>query len=94
MAGEFGWTLVRAAREERHEDHEVRQREKQLVRLFAGHFRGPRDKPQMAASREIADVIDANPREGRNFRVGEDFLAGLNCNHGRVPFYRLLHRAS
>jgi len=39
----------------------------------------------MAALGEIVDVVDANPRQARDFRVGEDFLARLYGNHGLAP---------
>ena len=39
----------------------------------------------MAALRKIADVIDANPSQTGNFRVGKNLLARFYGNHGLVP---------
>ena len=74
-----------AARKERYEHHEVGQRKQPLVRLLAGGFRSPRDKAQMAALREIANVIDANPSQARNLSVGKNLLARFYGDHGLVP---------
>ena len=78
-------SLVCAAREQRHQHHQIGQRKQPLVRLLAGRFRGARDEAQVPALREIADVIDANPSQAGNFRVGEDLLARFYGNHGLVP---------
>jgi hypothetical protein len=40
------------------------------------------------------DVVDANPRQTCNFRIGEDLLARLYGNHGLAPEPRLLLSAS
>ena len=77
--------LVRAAREQRHQHHQVGQGKQPLVRLLACRFRGPRNKAQVAALRKITDVIDANPSQAGNFRVGKNLLARFYGNHGLVP---------
>jgi hypothetical protein len=55
--------LVSALREQRHQHHQIRQREEPLIGLRTGSFRGAGDEAQVAALGEIVDVIDANPRE-------------------------------
>lgn len=77
--------LVRAARKQRYQHHQVRQRKQPLVRLFAGRFRSPRDEAQVPALRKIADMIDANATQVGNFRVGKNLLARFYGNHGLVP---------
>src|SRR5580692_5132619 len=77
--------LVCAARKQRHQHHEVGQGEQPLVRLLACRFCGPRDKAQVAALREIANVIDANPSQAGNLRVGKNLLARFYGDHGLVP---------
>jgi hypothetical protein len=81
--------LVRAAREQCHQNHQIRQGEKPLIRLDSRRFRGTRDEPQMAALREIVQVVDANPREGSHLGIGEYFLARFNGNHGPWPSFLL-----
>jgi len=77
--------LVSAARKQRDQHHQVRQREQPLVRLLAGRFRGARDEAQVAAFREIADVIDANPSQAGDLRIGKNLLARFDGYHGLVP---------
>jgi hypothetical protein len=67
--------LVCAAREQGNQHHQVRQGKQPLVRLLACRFRGPRDKAQVTAFRKIANVIDANPGQTGNLRVGKNLLA-------------------
>jgi hypothetical protein len=81
----LGQNLVRAAGKQGHKHHQVGQGKQPLVRLFACRFRSPRDKAQVAAFRKIADVIDANPSQAGNFRVGKNLLARFYGNHGLVP---------
>jgi hypothetical protein len=81
----FVENLVCAAGKERHQHHEVGQGEQPLVRLFAGGFRSPRDKAQMAALRKIANVIDANSSQACNLCVGKNLLARFYGDHGLVP---------
>jgi len=37
------------------------------------------------ALRKVADVVDANPSQAGNFRVGENLLARFYGNHGLFP---------
>ena len=75
-----GDELVRAAREQRHEHHQIRQREQPLFGLGASCFCRPRYHPQVTAAREVMQMIDANARQAGNFRVREDLLTRLDCN--------------
>jgi hypothetical protein len=77
--------LVRAARKQCHQHHQVRQGEQPLIRLNSGCFRSPRDKPKMTALREVVQVVHTNPREVGHFVIGEDFLTGFDGNHGLGP---------
>ena len=86
--------LMRALGKQRHNHHQIGQAEQPLVSACSGGFRGARDEAQMAAFREIVDVFDANPSEGCDFRVGEDFLARLYRDHGLAPGPRSLLPAS
>lgn len=80
----FG-ALVRAAREQRHQNHQVRQSKQPLVRLDSGRLCSARDKAQMAALREVAQMLDADASQTRNFRIGEDLLARFDGNHDFDP---------
>lgn len=84
----FCGALVRALRKEGHENHQIREREKPLVRIDARGFRGPRDKSQVPPLRKVVYVLDTNPRQARNFRIGENLLARLYGNHGPAPQLR------
>jgi hypothetical protein len=77
-------SLVRAARKQRNQHHQVRWRKQPLVRLQSGSLRSARYETQMAALRKIPQMLQANTRERGNFSVGEYFLTGLYGNHGRV----------
>jgi hypothetical protein len=79
--------LVRAAREQCHQHHQVRQREKPLIRLNSRRFRRSRDEPEVPAPREIAQVVDANPRKIGHLVIGENFLARFDGNHGPWPSF-------
>lgn len=74
--------LVRAAREQCHQHHQIRQREKPLIRLNSRRFRRPRDESKVPALREIVQVVDANPREVGHLVVGENLLTRFDGNHG------------
>jgi hypothetical protein len=76
---------VRAARKQRHQDHQIGQGKQPLVRLRPSRFRGARDEAQMTALGEIVKVIDANPSKSRDLRISEDLLARFNGNHGLGP---------
>ena len=77
--------LVCTARKQGNQHHQVGQGKQPLVRLLACRFRCARDKAQMAALREIANVIDANPSQARNLSVGKNLLARFYGDHGLVP---------
>jgi hypothetical protein len=79
--------LVRAAREQCHQHHQVRQGEQPLIRLYASRFRCPCDKTQMAALCEIVKVVYANPRKIGHLGIGENFLARFYGNHGLGPLF-------
>ena len=79
-----GKVLVRAAREQRRQHHQVRQSEQPLLRLRTGRFRGSGDHAQVTAPREIVQMFDADARQAGHFRVREDFLTGLDFNQGSL----------
>src|SRR6267143_6787834 len=81
----YSSSLVGALRKEGHENHQIREREKPLIRIDAGSFRGPRDKSQVAALCKVVHVLHANPRQVRNFRIGENLLTRLHGDHGPTP---------
>ena len=72
---------MRAAREQRHQHHQIGQREQPLFRLISGSLRRSRDNTQVTAAREIMHVLHADPRQAGYFRIREDFLARLYRNH-------------
>jgi hypothetical protein len=74
--------LVAAAREQRNQNHQVRQREQPLIRRHSCRFRRTRDHPKMPAAREIMQVIHADAGQAGHFRVGENLLARFNSNQG------------
>jgi hypothetical protein len=55
-----------------------------LIRLPPSRFRGARDKAEVPLLREIVQMFQANARQTRNFKVGENLLAGSNGNHRPV----------
>lgn len=83
--------LVRAARKERHQHHEVGKREEPLIRLLPRSLSRARDEAQVPAFREVTDVVHANPSQVGNFRVRENFLARLDGNHGLFPLTAWAH---
>src|SRR5215475_5538643 len=82
VQGAIAAILVRALWEQRHEHHQIGQRKQPLVSLISRRFRCTGDKAQVAVLGEVMQVVDANPGKRRNFRVGEDLLAGFYGNHG------------
>lgn len=76
---------MRALREERHKDCQVRKSEEPLVGAQARGLRGARDEAQVPALGKITDVLDANAGQACHFRIGEYFLARFNGNQGRAP---------
>ena len=88
MLETFGQTLpplVCAAREQCHQDHQVRQGEKPLIRLNSCRFRRSRDETKMPALSEVVQVVHANPREIGHLVIGENFLARFDGNHDVGP---------
>jgi hypothetical protein len=67
--------LVRAAREQGGQHHQVGQSEQPLFRLSAGRFCRSRDDAQMTAPREIVQMLHADARQAGYFRVRKDLLA-------------------
>src|SRR6267378_6794923 len=53
----FSSSLVCALRKEGHENHQIREREKPLIRIDAGSFRGPRDKYKVPALCKVVHVL-------------------------------------
>ena len=72
--------LVRAAREERHQHHQVGQSEQPLFGLDTSRFGRPGDHAQVTAAREVVQVIDANAGQAGNFGVRKDLLTGFDSN--------------
>jgi len=72
---------VRAAGKQRYQHHQIGQREQPLLRLRAGSLGGPRNHAQVAATREIVQMLHAYPRQTGDFGVCEDFLTRLYRNH-------------
>lgn len=77
--------------EQRHQHHQIRKRKQPLIGAQAGGFRGARDETEVAALRKIVHVLDANPRQAGNFRIGENLLARLYGDHGPAPLNRRVH---
>ena len=73
---------MRAAREQRYQDHQIGQRKQPLLRLISRCFRRSRDDSQMTPAREIMHMFHADARQAGDFRIREDFLARLYCNQG------------
>ena len=86
LPSNFPAQLVRAARKQRDQYHQVREREQPLISLEPGAFRRARDETQMAALREIMQVVYADPGKRGDFRIRENLLTGLYGNHGLGPF--------
>lgn len=70
-----------AAREQRRQNHQVPGCEKPLLGLVPKRLSGSHDEAQPMVPREIAEMLDANPRKVRDFGVCEDFLARFNGYH-------------
>ena len=79
--------LVRAAGEQRHQHHQVRQGKQPLVGLNTRGLSSARDKPQVTALGKIPQMLDADTRQGRNLGIGENFLARFDGNHGLAPLF-------
>jgi hypothetical protein len=72
--------LVRAAREQGHQHHQIGKCKQPLFRLIAGSFRRSCDDAQMAAPREVMNMLHADPRQAGYFCIRKDFLARLYSN--------------
>ena len=72
--------LVRAAREESDEHHEVGQGEQPLFGLGASSLRRASDDTQVTAAREVMQMIDADAGQSGNFGVRKDFLTRFDSN--------------
>jgi len=72
--------VVAALRENR-ENEQIRIREQPLVGFRAGRFRGARDKAQVAAPREVPEVLQTNPGQPRDFVFGEKLLTRPDRQH-------------
>jgi hypothetical protein len=77
-------TSVRAAGEEGYQHGEVREGKQQLVGCSIGSLRGTGDESQVAALREVTDVLKANPGKMGDFGVGENLLTRFNFNQGSL----------
>ena len=78
-------TLVGALGEQSDQNHEVGKGKEPAVGVEAGSFGRAGDEAEMTGLGEIVDVLDADARQVRNFRIGEDLLAGLYGDHGLAP---------
>ena len=76
---------MRAARKQRNQHHEIGKRKEPLIRLLPGRLSRARDKAQVAAFREVADVVDADSGQAGDFCVGKNLLARFDGNHGLFP---------
>jgi hypothetical protein len=79
--------LVRAARQKRYQHGEIGQREQQLVGRSVGGLRSTGDEAQMAALREVTDMLKANPGKIRDFCVCENLLTRFDFYQGSLAKY-------
>lgn len=80
----MGAHLVGALGEERYQHHEIGQSEEPIIG-FASGFGGAGDEAEMARLGELVNVLDADASQAGNFRIGEDFLARFDRDHGLAP---------
>jgi hypothetical protein len=85
--------LIPVARVQNRENHQIRQAEQQLLRLFACDFGGAAQKPQMMAARHIPQEIELNPDQVGDFFFGKEFLACFHSHHVRFSVFRPNHDA-
>src|SRR3954463_13472215 len=85
LARRFNAKSMCAARKQRNQHHQIGEREQPLIRLNPGALCGSCNKPQMSALCEVTQMIHANACQTGDFRVGEDFLARFDGNHGSGP---------
>jgi hypothetical protein len=79
--------LVRATRQKRYQHGEVGQRKQQLVGRSVGGLRSTGDEAQMAALREVTDMLKANPGKIRDFCVRENLLTRFDFYQGSLAKY-------
>ena len=77
---------VRAARKQRNQNHQVRQRKQPLLRLGSGRFRCPCNNTQVAGPREIMNVLHTDTRQAGYLRIRKYFLARLYSNQRGLTF--------
>jgi len=75
---------VGALGKQRNQDHEIGQGEEPIVG-FAGGFGGASDEAEVAGLGKLVNVVDADASQAGNFRIGEDFLARFDGDHGLAP---------
>jgi hypothetical protein len=75
--------LVFAAGVENRKNHQVRVREEPLFGFCAGCFRDAGQRPEMPVAGQAAQVFQADAREGHDFFLGKDLLAGFDSYHVR-----------
>ena len=76
-----GGVLVRAAGEQRNQNHQIGQRKQPLVGLRSCRFGCARKKTQVTAAREVVQVLHTDSRQAGNFGFCKYFLTGLYRNH-------------
>lgn len=64
-----------AARIKNRQDHKVRVREEPLLRFRASRFRGARQYAEVLDAGKPPQMLEANPRQARDFILGEELLA-------------------
>jgi hypothetical protein len=74
-------TLVRAAWEQRRQNHQVPWCEKPMFDLISNALSGACDKAQPMALRQIVEMLDANPRKLCHVGISEDLLARFDGYH-------------
>jgi hypothetical protein len=61
-SAESATSLVIAARMQHRQNHQVRQREQPLIRLFARHFSRACDEPYVPNACQAVEMLQADPR--------------------------------
>ena len=72
--------LVGATGEQRRQHHQIGKREQPLLRLRAGCFCCSCDHAQVAAPREIVNMLNADARQAGYYRVRKNLLTRLHRN--------------
>lgn len=82
-----------AARLQGGKNHQVRIREKQLFSLRFRRFGHADESAEMFIVGQAPEVIEADPRQLRDFIFGEDFLAPFDPHHvGYLAIARMLQQ--